>query len=66
MISLRRKDHRKEVVLDYNNNSLLAIYVVLMLFYIRIIVIYDGVCMKDMLDILYGDVFLTLMKTWLT
>ena len=37
-----------------------------MLYYIYVIVIYDGVCMGDLLNILCGDVFLTLMKTWLT
>ena len=34
-----------------------------MLYYVYVIVIYDGACMRDMLNILCGDVFLTLMKT---
>ena len=66
MIGLGCKDNRWGVVLDYNNNFLLAVYVVLILYYIYVIVIYDCVCMGDMLDILCGDVFLTLMKTLLT
>ena len=37
-----------------------------MLCYIYVIVIYDGVCVGDILIILYGDLLLTLMKTWLT
>ena len=34
-----------------------------MLYYVYVTVIYDGVCVRDMLNILCGDVFLTLMKT---
>ena len=37
-----------------------------MLYCVLLIAIYDGVCVMDMLNILCGDVFLTLMKTWLT
>ena len=66
IVGLGHKDNRWGVVLDYNNNFLLAIYVKLMLCYVYIIVIYDGVCVGDMLNILCGYLFLTLMKTWLT
>ena len=63
MIYLRRNDNRWVIVLDYNNNFLLAVYVVSMLYNVFIIVIYDGMCVRDMLNILGGDVFLTIMKT---
>ena len=66
MIGLGRKGNRWGVVLDYNDNFLFAIYAVLMLYYVYVIVIYDGVYVRDVLNILCGDVFLTLMKTWLT
>ena len=66
MIGLGQYDNRWGVVLDYNDIFLLAIYVVLMLYYAYIIAIYDGVCVRDMLNILFWDVFLTFMKTWLT
>ena len=65
MIGLGRKDNRWGVVLDYNN-FLLAIYVMLMVCYVYVIVIYKGVCMGNMLNILRGYIFLTHMKTWLT
>ena len=39
------------------------INVVLMLNYVYVIVIYDGMCVKDMLNILCEDVFLIIMKT---
>ena len=60
---MERKDNRWGVVLDYNDNFLLAVYVVVMLYYIYVIIIYDGVGMRDMLNILCGDVFLIIMKT---
>ena len=66
MIGLGHKDKRWGVELDYNNNFSLAVYVVLMLSYIYVIVIYDGVRVRDMFNIMCGHVFLTLMKTWLT
>ena len=62
MIGLGWKDNRWGVVLGYNNNFFLAVYVVLMLYYVYIIVIYDGVCVRDMLNISCG----TVMKAWLT
>ena len=37
-----------------------------MLCYVYVIVIYDGVCVGDMLNIQCGDIFLTLTKSWLT
>ena len=63
MRGLGPKDNRWGVVLDYNYNFLLAVYVVLMLYYVYVIVIYDGVCVRDMVNILCGDMFLILMKT---
>ena len=66
IIDLGHKDNWWGVVLDYNNNFLLAVYVVLMLYYVYIIIIYFTVCIRDMLTILCGDVFLTLMKALLT
>ena len=36
-----------------------------MLCYEYFIVIYDDVCVENMLNILCGDLFLTLMKTWI-
>ena len=66
MISLGSRDNRWEDVFDYNNNFLLVAYVVLMLYYVYVSVIYDGMCVRDMLNILCGDVFSTLMKIWLT
>ena len=63
MIGLGCNDDRWGVVLDLNN--LLAVYVVLMLYYLYVIAIYDGVRVRDMLNIQCGDVFLKLMKTWL-
>ena len=59
MIGLGCKDNRWEVELDYNKSFLLAIYAVLMLCYVYVIVIYTGVCMGDILNILCGDIFLT-------
>ena len=41
----------------------LTIYIVTTLCYVYFIVIYDGVCVEDMLDILCRDVLQTLMKT---
>ena len=55
MISLGHKVNRWGVVLDYNNNFLKAIYVVLIFCYTYVIVIYDGVCVGDMLNIMCGD-----------
>ena len=49
-------------MLDYKNSFFLAVYVKLMLCYVYVTVMYDGVCVRDMLNILCGDVFLTLMK----
>ena len=37
-----------------------------MLCYVYVIVIYDGVCVVDILNILCGDLLLTRTKTWLT
>ena len=34
-----------------------------MLYYVYVIVIYDAVCIRDILNILCGDVFPTIMKT---
>ena len=68
MIGLGHTDNNWENVFDYNNNFnfSLAANAVLMLYYIYIIIIYDCVCVRKMLNTLCGDVFLTLMKTWLT
>ena len=49
MISLGRKDNWWGVVMDYNDDFLLAIYVLLMLYYVYIIVIYNDVCVKNLL-----------------
>ena len=57
MIDLGHKDNWWVVVLDYNNNFLSVIYVVFMLCYEYIVVIYDAVCVGDMLNILCGNVW---------
>ena len=54
------------VLFDYNNNLSLDIYVVLMFCYVYVFVKYDYVCVGNILNILCRDVFVTLMKTWLT
>ena len=48
-------------MLDYNDN--LCTLSMLMLYYIYVIVIYDGMCIRNMLNILCEDIFLTIMKT---
>ena len=35
----------------------------LVLYYVYVIVIYDGMCVRDILNILRKDAFLTIMKT---
>ena len=37
-----------------------------MLYYVYAIVIYGGMCVRNMVNILNKDVFLTIMKSWLT
>ena len=37
-----------------------------MLYYVYVIVIYDGMYISDMVNKLYKGVFLTIMKSWLT
>ena len=44
MISQGQKDNKWGVVFDNNNDFLLAIYVVLMLYYVYVIIVYDCVC----------------------
>ena len=43
--------------------QLLTAYVVLMLYYVNFIVINDGMFVRNMVNILYENVFLTIMKT---
>ena len=45
------------------NKFVLVVYVVLMIYYIYIIVIYDGMYIRDMGNILCEVIFLTFMKT---
>ena len=49
-------------MLGYNKFAL-AVYVVLMRYYVYIMVIYDVMCVRDMVNILCEVVFLTFMKT---
>ena len=37
-----------------------------MLYYVYVIVIYDGIYIRNMVNILYKEVLLTNMKLWLT
>ena len=37
-----------------------------MLYYVYVIVIYNGMYVRNMVNILYQDVLLTIMKLWLT
>ena len=49
-------------VLGYNE-FVLAVYVVLIIYCVYFIVIYEGICVRDMVKILCELVFLTFMKT---